>query len=426
MKERGGARLGGPAVPADRPQRFSGTRFKLFPQPRFLPGYEQPEVVRVSIPPALIRAGPSDDRMYVLDAVDKAPYAADAIPGWGGPRRPPVEPGPDGHFDHLDPGSREFGAAHMYAAVRRVLDIWERYLGHPIPWHFRAAQNRLELVPYVQWDNAHAGFGYMETGYGRGREEGIERPFCLNFDVLAHETGHLIVFAVLDVPDDAALTAEYRALHESASDLVALLSVLHFPSVVDRVLAACSGNLYVENELDRIAELSETEQIRRASHAQRMSEVPDRRTPWNRLTQRQVHQLGEPMTGALFDILSEIYQELLVEAGVISRELAELTYRAVDGTVDIESVRAAFSEAYLARPDGFRAALVRARDILGRRLAFTLQETSPGDLELADVAARFLAIDRWLSGNRFQDIIADSFRWRQIGYGYPPGRPAAG
>jgi hypothetical protein len=410
-------------MPTRQDQRFrlSGTRFRLFAQPRFLEGYEEPETVWVSTPRGSVGPGPSDQRMIVVDAVNKQPYAPDAVPIWRGERRPPVPPGPDGHFDHLDPASREFGAAHMFGVVRRVLDIWEGYLGRPITWHFADLQPRLELIPYVEWDNAQAGFGYMECGFAKPRAaapDGPREPFCLNFDALAHETGHLLVFALLGIPDDATLTTEYRAFHESASDLVALLSALHFDSVIDRVLNACKGNLYLENELNRMAELSRNEQIRLASNGHRMRDVPDPETPWDRLTQRQLHQVGEPMTGAVFDILVEIFQEILVARGLIPRSLDDLADRAANGTVDADSARAGFEAAYAADPGGFRRALVCARDLVGMRLARTLQQVPPHNLHLADAAARFLATDRRRSGARFQRIIIDSFRWREIGYGY--------
>ena len=44
-----------------------GTRFLVFPQPPFIPGYERPEVVWVSTPPEQIKPGPADSRMYVVD-----------------------------------------------------------------------------------------------------------------------------------------------------------------------------------------------------------------------------------------------------------------------------------------------------------------------------------------------------------------------
>jgi hypothetical protein len=101
----------------------TGTRFLIFPQPRFLPSFEEPEVVYVSVSPNEMLPGPADDRMYVTDAVRKRPYSSFNRPPYKGQSNPPVKPGPDGHFDYLDKNSREFSAATMYATVRRTLDI---------------------------------------------------------------------------------------------------------------------------------------------------------------------------------------------------------------------------------------------------------------------------------------------------------------
>src|SRR5215211_4998365 len=75
-----------------------GTRFLVFPQPPFIPGYERPEVVWISTPVGYIAPGPADARMYVVDPLlPKRPYAFPDLPPYGGPIHPPVEPGPDGH-----------------------------------------------------------------------------------------------------------------------------------------------------------------------------------------------------------------------------------------------------------------------------------------------------------------------------------------
>src|SRR5262249_36638256 len=36
----------------------TGTRFRLFAQPRFIDGFETPETIFVSVPPTLMQAGP--------------------------------------------------------------------------------------------------------------------------------------------------------------------------------------------------------------------------------------------------------------------------------------------------------------------------------------------------------------------------------
>src|SRR3954462_10381198 len=86
-----------------------GTRFAIFPQPPFVPGYEKPEILWLSPQLGKVTAGPSDDQIYVIDPAEvKPPYAFPNGPPYGGRRRARVEPGPDGHFDWVQPGNRDF------------------------------------------------------------------------------------------------------------------------------------------------------------------------------------------------------------------------------------------------------------------------------------------------------------------------------
>ena len=190
------------SVKLDAEAARTGTRFRLFPQPRFLNAFRNPETVHINMPPGSIQAGPADDRMFVVDAINKDPYDQFSGPPFLGLHNPSVIPGSDGHFDHLDIDSREFSCATMYATVRRTLDIWEDYFGHSIPWHFEASFDRLEMIPLIDWDNAQSGFGFLEFGFGRTIAGGIDptRPYCQNFDVLAHELGHSIIFSQVGVP----------------------------------------------------------------------------------------------------------------------------------------------------------------------------------------------------------------------------------
>ena len=182
-------------------------------------------------------------------------------------------PGPDGHFDHLEPGTRPFMAAHMYGTIRFVLDVWERYLGGEIPWHFADDFVRLELIPVVDWDNAQCGYGFIEAGFARIGGTPVH-PFCLDFDVLAHELGHAFIYSLLGLPPSDRVSAEYLAFHESAADSTAMIAVLHFDSVVEDLLRNSRGNVYLPNELNRIGELSDTSQLRIASHSLTMADVP--------------------------------------------------------------------------------------------------------------------------------------------------------
>ncbi|MFQ5932568.1 MAG: hypothetical protein ACE5MM_09180, partial [Nitrospiraceae bacterium] len=353
------------AVSFDADFQSTGTRFRLFAQAPVLPAFAEPDTVWISLPPEHVGPGPSDHRMYVVDPIDKTrPYDVPYLPPYDGPAHPPVEAGPDGHFDYLEVGTREFNAAHMYGSVRRVLDIWEGYFGRPITWHFQGHTDRLELIPWIDWNNAHAGYGFIEAGYRRN-EAGDETPLCLNFDVLAHELGHSILYSEVGLPPQGAVSAEYVAFHESASDLVAVISALHFDSIVDLLLARTRGNLYVPNILNRIGELSPTEQIRLASNPLRMSDVPSISTPVEQLSYPDRHQLGQPLTGGVFDILVEAFQNNLVANGLISEELDEACSRGPIDDQQYEAVQRGFSEAYAGNHDAFKQLLLDARDYMG-------------------------------------------------------------
>jgi hypothetical protein len=359
--------------------------------------------------------------MYVVDALGKDQhYDYPFLPPWNGPRSPPLQPGPDGHFDHLvDPWSREFMAAHMYGTVRFVLDVWEKYFGGPLPWHFEEDQSRLELVPLIEWNNAHSGYGFIETGFARHGEPDPQ-PFCLNFDVLAHELGHSFVYELLETPPADRMSAEYLAFHESAADCVAMIACLHFDSVVDRLLAVTRGNIYLPNELNRIGELSETEQIRLASTMLTLDDVPDLRTPAGELSQPERHAMSLPLTGAVFDILVEVFQTMLVDDGLISPELDALSRPEVR-TPDEGAVQSAFDEAYAARSDGFKRALLEARDYMGNCLAGAWKALS-WDVSYGQVAAALLAADRQLARGAGREIMLESLLWRNITLPFRGGR----
>ena len=360
--------------------------------------------------------------MYVADAVDKdRPYEAD-LPPYRGTVFPPVPPAPDGHFDHLEPGTRAFMAAHMYGTVRFVLDVWERYFGAEIPWHFRADLARLELIPVVEWDNAQCGYGYIETGLVHV-EGAPSHPFCLDFDVLGHELGHAFIYSLLGIPPAERVSAEYLAFHESAADCAAMIAVLHFDTIVEDLLRTSHGNVYLPNELNRIGELSDTTQLRLASHSLTMADVPDPKTPVPRLTQRDRHTIGLPLTGAVFDIFVEVFQEFLMEEGFISRELDRLSRQ--EKNAPIAAVQAGFDRAYAGRHDAFKAALLDARDYVGRLLAGTWRRLG-WDVTFDGVAAAMLVVDGRLTGGVGRGLLIDNLAWRGFGIGSHEGRPSYG
>jgi hypothetical protein len=378
-----------------------GTRFLLFPQVPHLSGYATPEAVWISRAPDRLLSGPSDDRIYVRDPLfHKDPYEFPMLPPFVGEAHPPAAAGPDGHFDHIEQRSRQFLAAHAYGSVRRVLDIWESYLGRPIVWHFAETYERLEVIPSLDWNNAQSGYGYLELGQDRA-PDGRTYPYALNFDVIAHEVGHAILFSLFGVPTGSVGTNDFAPFHEAGADLISLLSFLHFDSGIERLLRHCNGNLLVLNELNRIAELVGDRQIRLASNARRLSEITD-----------EVHDRSRPFTGAIFDAIVDDYHARLVREGLADERLLGIDIREVDeGAMD--RISEFTSAAFRAQPFQFKSALAAARDDVAKALALVWPRLDADDLTFENVALELIGVcERYEPG--LVANIEENFRWREI------------
>ena len=250
-----------------------GTWFLLFPQAPVLAPYHRPERIQVSPPPGSIGPGPRDERAYVSDAIGE-PHtlrlslstAMDRPRSRAGPAQPP------GAF-------RSFGARRprlCRGPSVRLRPTDARHLGglfrRADSWHFARDYPSIELIPLVEWDNAQSGYGFVGRA-GAENLEGVILQFALSLDTIAHEIGHSIIFSEVGIPVGAHQTAEFLAFHEATADVVALICSMWFDAVLDHVLQVTRGDLYVQNEISRIAELSQTEQIRVASNNVKMADV---------------------------------------------------------------------------------------------------------------------------------------------------------
>ena len=392
---------------------MQGTRFRLFPQPQFLKDFAEPETVMVSSVAGSLGPGPSDDRMYAIFPIGKTePYgiapdgSAVLTPAWQGAIEEPAYPDAEGNFDYLEPGTPQFETAHLFGTVRFVMDIWEGYFGREIPWQSDGTYDRVELTILPSLENAYSGFGFLEMG--GDRSDGGYTPFSLNFDVIAHELGHAIIYSEVGVPDPNNVTGEYFGFHESAADLVALISSLHFNSLVDLLLEQTRGNLYTLNAASRIAELSENKQIRVAANDSRLCEFAK---GWVK-----EHHLAQPLTGAFFDIFVDIFHEMLLDYDAITPELEDMSDQLLATPEYATVMQEMFDEAFAANPEAFKLALIDARDILGTYLADTWKELKNADLNFVDVADLFVEVDSKHTGGRFERLIRGNFDMRDIGF----------
>lgn len=411
-------------------QRTEGTRFRLYPQPPFLAQFREPEMVVVSTPAGTAGPGPSDDRMYVIDPIGKEMAYGLAeegdgspvylLPPWPGSVFQPAMPDSEGHFDHIAVEAPEFEAAHLFGTVRFTLDVWEKYIGERIEWHFQNHFDQLELVIQRNLlENAFMGYGFLEVGVHRAEDGRIE-PFSLNFDVIAHEVGHCIVYALLGAPRSGTANAEYLGFHESAADLTALIASLHFDSVVDELLFATRGNLYTLNLVNRIAELSVHSQIRLAANPLTLHDFA---RGWS-----DEHDLAQPLTAAMFDILVDIFHEELLERGLISARAEDLSDHLEDDPDYHSVIQPIFDSAFEAAPEGFRQALLDARDIVGLYLAATWRQLAPDGLTYREIGRAMFHADAYFFGGRYRRIIEVNLHRRAIGEVkvgprlHPPGK----
>ena len=297
--------------------------------------------------------------------------------------------------------------------------LYPRYLGGLLrptdPLAFRRALRPPGAGPAAGFDNAQAGYGYHRDGRAYLARQGRAVSFSLNFDIIAHELGHLILYQEIGQPTDATAGGEYYGFHESAADLVGLLAAAHFESVIDPLLENTRGNLYVFNRLNRIGEVSDNDQIRLASNGVRLAEFQH---GWD-----EEHDLSLPLTGAMFDILVDIFHELLLEEGLISSGVEDLADQ-VERVPEFENlIQSLFDRAYARNPPGFRRALLDARDTLGTYLAATWQRLSPHHLTYADVAAAMIEVDH--EQTRRPVSAPDQPQFRATRHRLRRGRPAA-
>ena len=402
------------------PKLRQGVRFRLFPE--YASGYAAPEMVTLSLAAGSVGAGPSDGEMHAVNPVLKTePYSPpEFMPAWRGPRFPPALPDPAGHFDHIPTGSAQFLPAHLYGCVRRTLDVWEHYLGRRVRWWHAAFLPQLELVPVVSgWANAHSGPGFIETGV-MPDETGSQQLLALNFDVIGHETGHAILFSQVGVPSPGKMTGEYLAFHESFSDMIGLIAAMNFRSVTRKLLTQTGGNLYVLNLVNRLGKLSDRMQVRIADNTTTMADVAglhllaDGSWADPKSQDRNQHALGEPLTGAIFDILVEIFQDGLVRRGAIAphRDPRGWTRAAVDAS--FATLHAESRHALARFTDEFTAATDTARDVVGGAMAHAILTLDPETLSFERVAARMLESAAGQGQGHILQALLDDFLWRGI------------
>jgi hypothetical protein len=341
------------------------TKFRIYLQPPYVPGFEQPFLVKVETrDDEPVEPGPADRLFYVLDARNKPGYPAEGPhnfqpfrgrPWKGKINRIIASPNWDGHFDHLKPDDLAFPAASIYATARLTLNFWNRIFkeaGVPelTEWHHNPEQvvdkpaqkdekpatmfadpsfaARLELIPRCISAGSRAGYGFVEVGrdnpvhkyYDRyAQSEGGSAPASYqrgamwqNFDVIAHEVGHAILFKVIGFPQSATKIdqwfsipePEFLIFHESMADLMAILSLLDLEPFLGYLVRNSEG-------LSVLAGIGELQRLSSPGFLPIRSAYNDAKYPNRKAREayknEEAHMNSLALTGAVFDILLKLY-----------------------------------------------------------------------------------------------------------------------
>lgn len=211
--------------------------------------------------------------------------------------------------DFLFPADTSEGdSAHTFAVVRQTLTMFERARGGvAIPWAWNAGGNTDVVIAYPRaglTPNAYYSRGQKAIKFFYFTPTGTTQPVftCRSLDIVAHQTGH----AVLDGLKPGWLgtdnPAQTGGLHESFGDLSAVFLALAQLDEAEALIAMTKADLHQKNFLAALAEqfgaaLGRTTGLRNADNDLKLSQVST-----------EVHELSQVFTGAIYDILADIFR----------------------------------------------------------------------------------------------------------------------
>lgn len=187
---------------------------------------------RVRLPQEPTTPGPHGHRVRVVDfdASTGHYYAPYELPA----RRDEFEHVTDVERLVADP---RFHAQNVYAIAMSTLWQFEAALGRHVPWAFLGSRgHQLNIAPHAFAD-ANAFYSRHDEGLFFGyvpKRRGAVFT-CLSFDIVTHETAHALLDGMRNFYVRPS-SSDQAAFHEGFADLVAILSVLHNTSVVERLL----------------------------------------------------------------------------------------------------------------------------------------------------------------------------------------------
>lgn len=222
---------------------------------------------------------------------------------------------PDGNGDFLfypQDDSLAFDAVHTFSVVRQVLTMYTRglkRLGVSQAFKWQWGRGALQVYPRAGEDtNAYYSrsekslkFYYFRSANHNGRKIYTNR----SFDIVAHETGHAILDAIRP-GYFGSWHAETGGLHEAFGDLTAIFTMLSQMDLCEAIITESKLDLHTKTFFPALAEefgyalYGHDTGLRNADNDLTMDEVST-----------QVHDISKVFTGAVYDILADIFSDHL-------------------------------------------------------------------------------------------------------------------
>ena len=341
---------------------------------------------QIEIPNELLVAGPRGHRVSIVD-YDSSTDVLRSPGSLPQPGSNPLEP-PEDPFEKLTDrqllDSPDFHACMTFGIVMKTLARFEFALGRRLSWSFPSHQ--LQVAPHAFSDaNSFYSdqaqglfFGYFPSAAGKQVVY-----TCLSHEIIAHETTHALLDGLRERYTDAS-SPQQAGFHEGFADIVALLSILASPAIIEKVVdlglprakadqisrASVSVEALKKSGLFGLAQQMGAELAGVHGHALRRSVClpPDK----NYLTGGdcdEAHSCGEVLVAAVLNAFVTIWVKRLAELG---------------DELKLDRTRAAQEGAELA--DHLLNVCIRAIDYC-----------PPTDIEFGDFASALLTVDAELN-----------------------------
>jgi hypothetical protein len=204
----------------------------------------------------------------------------------------------------------EFDAVHTYTVVRQVLTMYRRAFNRNgitqnFDWQWGSdpinVYPRAGIDPNAFYDrlNKSLRFFYFHPA---GNENTPLVYTCRSFDIVSHEVGH----AVLDSLKPGywgSWHPQTGGLHESFGDLTSIFTMLSQMDQCEAIIVESKGDLHTKTFFPAVAEqfgdaLGRSGGLRNADNDLTLSDVSN-----------QVHDISRVFTGAVYDILADIFED---------------------------------------------------------------------------------------------------------------------